>query len=205
MTSQKIPNPERPDPIPERVGLGIFTDREYEMDSLMEWAQMVAEKWGRSQALVSHRRYGKTAIMERFYNRLFWERDDVMPFYFEIGEGVRKISLKELAAKYLYAFLHQFLAYRIRDAELAFINYKTPEALYEIAEQAGEPDVMQMIDLWEKDTSMSDFIKVGVVLQDLPRNFAAKTGLIYNTADLLHRCLCNACRILDCTHADRWV
>ncbi|MEM7531005.1 MAG: hypothetical protein AAF639_02410 [Chloroflexota bacterium] len=65
MTSQNFPNPDRPDPIPERVGLGIFTDRESEMASLMEWAQMVAEKWGRSRALVSHRRYGKTALRGR--------------------------------------------------------------------------------------------------------------------------------------------
>jgi len=39
---------ERPDPIAERVGLGMFTDREKDMDSLIEWVDMVGRKVGRS-------------------------------------------------------------------------------------------------------------------------------------------------------------
>ncbi|MEM7537455.1 MAG: hypothetical protein AAF639_35120, partial [Chloroflexota bacterium] len=109
MNSQNFQQQKRPDPIIERVGKGIFTDREYEMASLMEWAQMVADEYGRSQALVSHRRYGKTAIMERFYNRLFWEFDNVMPFYFELNDDIQQIWIKELAELYLYSFLQQFL------------------------------------------------------------------------------------------------
>ncbi|MEM7539085.1 MAG: restriction endonuclease [Chloroflexota bacterium] len=177
MSSQHVQNQERPDPIPERIGLGIFTDREYEMDSLMEWAEMVAEKWGRSQALVSHRRYGKTAILERFYNRLFWERDDVMPFYFEIHDGVQKIWINKLAKLYLYSFLQQFLAYRTRDAALAFRAKTSPETLSEIAEKAGETYVVEMIDWWERDKSLDESIKVDRVLQNLPQEFAVETGL----------------------------
>ncbi|MEM7532300.1 MAG: hypothetical protein AAF639_08990, partial [Chloroflexota bacterium] len=177
MSSQPVQNPERPDPIPERIGLGIFTDREYEMDSLMEWAEMVAEKYGRSQALVSHRRYGKTAIMERFYNRLFWERDDVMPFYFEIHDGVRKIWINKLAKLYLYSFLQQFLAYRTKNANLAFNSSWSWEELYSIAEKNDEPYVMKKILWWEKDKSMDESIKVDLVLQNLPQEFAVETGL----------------------------
>ncbi|MEM7531003.1 MAG: restriction endonuclease [Chloroflexota bacterium] len=117
------------------------------------------------------------ALMDRFYNRLFWERDDVMPFYFEIGEGVKKIWIKKLAERYLYTFLRQFLAYKTRNAHLAFITQETPESLYEIAEKAGETEVMRMIDLWERDTSMSDFIKIHMILRELPHQFAAQTGL----------------------------
>ncbi|MEM7531351.1 MAG: restriction endonuclease [Chloroflexota bacterium] len=169
--------PEEQDPIAERVGLDIFTDREWEMDSLMQWADMVARKVGRSQGLVSHRRYGKTAIMERFYNRLFRERDDVMPFYFEIHDGVRQIWIKKLAEQYLYSFLQQFLAYRTRNAALAFKPKTSPEVLYEIAENAGEPYVTEMIDWWERDTTLSESIKIDEVLQDMPRGCAAETGL----------------------------
>lgn len=32
-----VPNNENPDPIQERVGLGLFTDREEELANLMQW------------------------------------------------------------------------------------------------------------------------------------------------------------------------
>ena len=37
MIPQAYSTAERPDPIAERVGLGMFTDREREMAELMEW------------------------------------------------------------------------------------------------------------------------------------------------------------------------
>jgi len=52
--SEYSQHPERTDPIAERVGLDIFTDREREMDALMEWVDRMAQKFGRSQRLVSH-------------------------------------------------------------------------------------------------------------------------------------------------------
>ena len=169
--------PERPDPIAERVGLDIFTDREREMDGLMDWADRVTRNFGRSQGLVSHRRYGKTAIMERFYNRLFWERTDIMPFYFELHDGIHKIWMKTLAEQYLYTFLQQFLAYRTRDALLAFNHTGSFENLYEIAENHNETFVMEKIDWWQKDKSLNDTIKINMVLQSLPHDCAIKTGL----------------------------
>ncbi|MEM7535127.1 MAG: restriction endonuclease [Chloroflexota bacterium] len=169
--------PEQIDPIAERVGLDIFTDRDHEMNDLMQWADMVARKVGRSQGLVSHRRYGKTAIMERFYNRLFRERDDVMPFYFELHDGIHKIWMKELAILYLHAFLQQFLAYRTKDALLAFEQKMSFGRLYTIAEKHNEPVVMEWIDWWQNDTDMIDRVKINRVLQDLPHRFATETGL----------------------------
>ena len=66
MIPHTLQNPERPDPIQERVGLGIFTDREREMASLMACVEMAVQRYGHSQALVSHRRY-KTSRYTAFY------------------------------------------------------------------------------------------------------------------------------------------
>jgi len=175
--SQIIQTTEKPDPIPERVGLGIFTDREREMAWLMDWVDMVAQKFGRSQGLVSHRRYGKTAIMERLYNRLFWERTDVMPFYFELHDGFQKVWMHKLAEIYLHSFLQQYLAYRTRNAGLAFDRVDSFDRLYEIAERHNEPLVIDRIRWWRDDKSLIDAIKIDRVLQDMPRYFASKTGL----------------------------
>ncbi|MEM7534638.1 MAG: hypothetical protein AAF639_20835, partial [Chloroflexota bacterium] len=177
MISQDYPTEDRPDPIPERVGFGMFTDREREMARLMKWVNRVGKKAGRSQALVSHRRYGKTAIMERLYNRLFWEREDVMPFYFELHDGIHKIWDKELAKIYFYSFVRQFLAYRTRDASLAFDEDISQEELYEIAEKHQETSITKRILWWEKDGNLSDFIKIHRVMHTVIQSVAVETGL----------------------------
>ncbi|MEM7539698.1 MAG: hypothetical protein AAF639_46510 [Chloroflexota bacterium] len=177
MILQDYPTKERLDPIAERVGLDMFTDREREMDRLMKWVNRVGKKAGRSQALVSHRRYGKTAIMERLYNRLFREREDVMPFYFELDDGIQKIWIKELADIYFYEFVRQFLAYRTRDASLAFDQSLPREKLYEIAEKHQETSITKRILWWEEDGNMSDHIKIHSVMHTIIHTVAVETGL----------------------------
>ncbi|MEM7535561.1 MAG: hypothetical protein AAF639_25520, partial [Chloroflexota bacterium] len=177
MISQDYSTEERPDPIPERVGFGMFTDREREMDRLMKWVNLVGQKVGRSRALVSHRRYGKTAIMERLYNRIFWERTDVMPFYFELHDGIHKIWDKKLADIYFYEFVRQFLAYRTQDASLAFDKSIPREKLYEIAEKHQETSITKRVLWWEKDGNMSDHIKIHSVMHTIIQSVAVETGL----------------------------
>ena len=147
------------------------------MASLMAWVEQVVEKYGHSRALVSHRRHGKTAILERLYNRLFWERDDVMPFYFELSEGIKRIWMRDLAEIYLYSFLQQYLAYRTRDALLAFKPQISFRCLYEIAEKAGETSVMETIKFWEEENGTSRMLKIAKVMHDIPHRFATETGL----------------------------
>lgn len=165
----------RPNPIRERVGEDIFTDREEELAFLMEWADMVARKVEKSIALVSPRRYGKTAVLERFYNRLFWERDDVMPFYYELGE--RELWLREFARDYYLSFLQQFLAYRLKDAAVAFDDTLDLEQLYQLAVAAGEERVQRALDSLparENSRWMHDLFDVA---QKMPHAYASATGL----------------------------
>ncbi|MEM7539494.1 MAG: hypothetical protein AAF639_45480, partial [Chloroflexota bacterium] len=177
MISQDYSTEERPDPIAERVGFGMFTDREREMDRLMKWVDRVGRKTGRSRALVSHRRYGKTALLERLYNRIFWKRKGVMPFYFELHDGIQQIWIKELADIYFYAFVQQFLAYRTQDALLAFNPNISREHLYEIAEKHQETSITERIRWWNEDGNMSDHIKIHSVMHTIIHSVAVETGL----------------------------
>jgi hypothetical protein len=164
----------RPNPIRERVEESIFTDREEELAFLMDWAGKVAKKWEWSLALISPRRYGKTAIMERFYNYLFWERDDVIPFYYELGEKKRQV--REFARDYYLSFLRQFLAYRLRDATIAFDEDLGAEQLYQLAEEAGEELVQRSLE--NLPAHHSRYIDgVFDVAQTAPHRYASMTGL----------------------------
>lgn len=167
-------NQARQNPIRERVGEDIFTDREEELAFLMEWADVVARKREKSIALVSPRRYGKTAVLERFYNRLFWERDDVVPFYYELGQNEQWIVT--FASEYLLSFLRQFLAYRIRDASVAFNPHFESEQLYQLAVEAGEELVQRSLESllhWQQ----SGHFELMNAARALPHYYASETGL----------------------------
>ena len=164
---------QRADPIQERIGQGMFTDREQEMAFLMDWTNGVAKKQQKSIAYLSPRRYGKTALFERFYNRIFWERDDVIPFYYELGEAKRYIM--EFIEDYYVSFLRQYLAYRIKNAELAFQKDIEIDDLYELARQAGEKGVMHSLERIPKwiEKGPDRFFDIA---RSTPHMFASRTG-----------------------------
>lgn len=164
-------NPQTPPPIKERIGKGMFTDRESEMALLMDWADSVSREAQKSIALVSPRRYGKTAIMERFYNRIFWERNDLVPFYFELKPD--KLYIRNFINQYYLSFLRQFLVYRTKNIELASIETIAPDKLYKLAEEAKEERVMRSIDAIPglSQLGLANFFHAAI---ELPRNFAAR-------------------------------
>ncbi|MFQ6056713.1 MAG: hypothetical protein ACE5J3_12110, partial [Methanosarcinales archaeon] len=57
--------------IEEEVEREVFTDREEVLKELWDWALGIPDYRSKSIALISPRRYGKTAILQRLYNELF--------------------------------------------------------------------------------------------------------------------------------------
>jgi len=151
MNMQTDRNREHPDPIKERIGEGMFTDREQEMDYLMWWA-----------------------ILERFYNRIFWERDDIVPFYYELKP--EPIYIQDFVEDYYLSFLHQFLAYRTKNAAIAFKRSISLDDLYKLAEDAREELVMKGVDRFPELRQRPISLFFGVV-RDTPREFAWETDV----------------------------
>lgn len=166
--------PQRQNPIRERVGEDLFTDREEELAFLMKWADVVARKREKSIALLSPRRRGKTAILERFYNRIFRERDDVVPFYYELGENKQWII--KFAYEYCLSFLRQFLAYRLREASLSFSDRLGREELARLAGEAGEESIRFSLEKLPRWRAAGDYDLMKMV-RKLPHLYASETGL----------------------------
>ncbi|MFQ5856074.1 MAG: hypothetical protein ACE5LU_10565, partial [Anaerolineae bacterium] len=101
-------NPIR-DPLPE----GVFTDREEILDQLRRWAALAPVGGAKSDVLLGPRRVGKSAVLEQFYNDLFWEQDQVCPFLFEIPD--RLIWEKQFAMDYFGQVIRQFAAFVTKD------------------------------------------------------------------------------------------
>ncbi|MEA3338884.1 MAG: hypothetical protein U9R15_02865, partial [Chloroflexota bacterium] len=170
---QSPSNQKRQNPIRERVEAEIFTDREEELAFLLEWTGYVAGKHEKSIALVSPRRYGKTALLERLYNHIFWERNDVIPFYYELGRD--EMWLMDFIEDYYLSFLRQFMAYRLRDATIAFNKKIEAEQIYQLAVDAGEKEIQQSLESLPKLRKSGDHAFLDAA-RTSPHWYASMTG-----------------------------
>ena len=94
----------------------IFTDREELLAYLKKIALGAKVEKYISQVLIGHRRVGKTEVLKRLYNQLFWEQDEVVPIYITFEE-LSKES-KAFADKYLLNFLSQYVGFKEKDGEI---------------------------------------------------------------------------------------
>ncbi|MEZ4527890.1 MAG: hypothetical protein R2941_18400 [Desulfobacterales bacterium] len=71
----------------EKIGdPNLFTGRRRELEDLLGWTEKVKKKLSPSRALLSRRKTGKTALLQRLYNRIFEADDGVILFYYEVKE-----------------------------------------------------------------------------------------------------------------------
>ena len=104
-------------PIFQSVPTDEFTDREEVINVLVKRAINTPRDITLSTAIVGQRRLGKTSVMEHAYNRLFWEQDEVVPIYFTFE--AKPTTSDEFAKVYFTNFLRQYVAFRLKDNELA--------------------------------------------------------------------------------------
>jgi len=118
--------------LPESIGdPDLLVGREKEFDLLDQWIGRIPRRVSKSRALLGRRKSGKTAIVQRIFNRLWSENGEVIPFYIAIAE--KKMWLPNFAIEFFCTYLE---ADRLKRT---FINpYLSPEngllAVYKYAE-----------------------------------------------------------------------
>jgi hypothetical protein len=71
----------------ERIGNpGLFTGRNKEMAFFLKWIENIKERKSQSTAILARRKMGKTAIMQRLFNIIYYKNENIIPFYYEIKE-----------------------------------------------------------------------------------------------------------------------
>ena len=91
----------------------LFTGRRLLMNNFIHWVSLIRKELGKSRALLSRRKKGKTVIMQRLYNIIWTQNDKVVPFFYEIKE--RNMMLGDFAEDFLCSFLSQYYAFLTRD------------------------------------------------------------------------------------------
>ncbi|MFQ5616527.1 MAG: ATP-binding protein, partial [Anaerolineales bacterium] len=127
----------------------LFVDRHDELNKFWQWATTVPHSpLGRSYALVGRRRTGKTAILIKLFNRLFYEQEKVLPVFISFARYLhlrQPLTMEEVGARYLSAYISCFLAFRYHRPELVQAGLNM-ERLRPIAEKFNDPIINELIE-----------------------------------------------------------
>lgn len=107
-------------PMPESIGNPeLLVGREKEFTTFNRWIERIPDRLSKSRAILARRKSGKTAFLQRLYNRLWSAGGMVIPFYIDMGE--RRIWLPSLALTYYRTFVSQFISFLERDEKMVSI------------------------------------------------------------------------------------
>ena len=104
-------------PLAEEIGdPDLFVGREKEMARLLKWADGTKRRISKSMGILSRRKKGKTALLQRFFNILYNRNDPrLIPLYYRIPEGYIKKS--DFARNFYRRQLSQYFAFTTRTPE----------------------------------------------------------------------------------------
>ncbi|MDM8520566.1 hypothetical protein QUF64_10995 [Anaerolineales bacterium HSG6] len=104
-------------PIDEMVAYEEFTDRIEILRELDTWVKNIQRMASRSTALIAPRRLGKSVLLDRLVNTVFFKPDyRVAPFYIRIKRD--EMTLHDFLLEYATSFFRQYIAYCLQDPSL---------------------------------------------------------------------------------------
>ncbi|MCP4397036.1 MAG: hypothetical protein GY801_07020 [bacterium] len=104
-------------PVEEMLAYDEFTDRVELLRELENWVKNIQRMTAPGTALIAPRRMGKTVLLDRLVNRVFFQPDNrVAPFYFKMKR--EKMILHEFLRWYARIFFRQYIAYCHQDPVL---------------------------------------------------------------------------------------
>jgi serine/threonine-protein kinase RsbW len=91
-----------------------FIGRDGEMESLLSHAS--GENSSRGLLLLSAPALGASELLKQIYDRLFYEHEETIPFYFSLNDTDK--SAEQFALRFLQTFLQQTVAFRRQDTKV---------------------------------------------------------------------------------------
>ncbi|MDM8536824.1 hypothetical protein QUF70_08735, partial [Desulfobacterales bacterium HSG17] len=105
---------EKIQPVEEMVAWEEFTGRVEILRKLDSWVKNIQRMASPSTALIAPRRMGKTVLLDRLVNTVFFKPEyKVAPFYFKVKR--EHITLRKFLLEYATTFFRQYIAYCVQD------------------------------------------------------------------------------------------
>ena len=141
----------RLNPLEDLVG-DLFVDRRRELDLFWEWATDIPNPARSSIALIGRRRTGKTAILIKFFNRLFHEQERVLPVFISFARYLHRrkpITSYDFAQEYFTGYVTSYLAFRHRQPTLPR-SRPTLAQLRDLARDLKDDYVLELFQRYEE-------------------------------------------------------
>jgi hypothetical protein len=104
-------------PLTEKIGNPeLLVGREKDFRKFQKWLDRIPDRLAKSRVILARRKSGKTAFVQRIFNKLWTENGVTIPFFFDVADT--KIWYQELAIKYFCAFASQYISFLERDEKL---------------------------------------------------------------------------------------
>ena len=100
-------------PIEEMMPYNEFTDRVELLRELDLWIKDIGRMASSSTSIISPRRLGKTSLLDRLVNTVFFKDYNVAPFYYKMRR--EKMTLRQFLLEYATTFYRQYIAYCVKD------------------------------------------------------------------------------------------
>ena len=160
----------------EKIGNpDLFTGRKKELEYFLRWTERTKRKISQSTAILSRRKTGKTALLQRLFNITFEKNDGVVPFYFEIRETDQWLG--DFAREFFLTFIYQYIAFHAR--KTVYLSPTLPKTFPKASEISGKEGFDEVTELIEgirtmTETESSDMVWNAV--REVPRGLAEQTG-----------------------------
>ncbi|MCP4109064.1 MAG: hypothetical protein GY749_26640 [Desulfobacteraceae bacterium] len=156
---EKIGNPE------------LFTGRKKDFAYFLKWTDKIKQELSMSSAILSRRKTGKTAFMQRLYNIIFHQNDKIIPFYFEIRETDQWVL--DFSEEFFLSFIYQYIAFKTRKKQYLsdFIVMSFEKAL-EISRQEGFDYLIDLIEGVRSLAKEEKAFRMWETVRNIPKGIA---------------------------------
>ena len=150
----------------------LFVGRQEQLEFYLDWAEKSKDRLSKSQAILSRRKKGKTALVQRLFNILYANNDPrIVPFYYRVRED--KHHKDDFALLFYQAFVTQYIGFQKRDTNL-INDYLPLENLEELA--ADDPVLLDDIKIMQKTMEKSPALAWDRA-RDAPHRIASKKDI----------------------------
>ena len=110
-----------------------------------------------SYAFVGLRRTGKTAILHKLFNRLFYEQEAVLPVYISFADYLyrtKPITVYEFAEEFFLGYMRSYLGFRYRKPEFVRRQFDLPD-LVDFAHEVQDEFASELCARYERSVARS--------------------------------------------------
>ena len=159
-------------PLEERIGdPRLMVGRTKEFTEYERWISRMPRKSSKSRVIMARKKSGKTAFVQRLYNRTWQANGQVVPFFIEIKEA--RIWQPDLAMNYYRTFASQYISFLERDP-MPVRNLLKPDEIRDYGRQSGIEFLESFMDELEENRQKRLFSSMWYAAIGAPQAFASQ-------------------------------